>query len=200
MPQYRRNSGNVLFLILIAVALFAALSYIVSHSTRGGGSDASDEKIKLVAAQMLQNGIATRLAVTRMRVAGIKPEDMNFWWDGDPNFAVFGKAGQAIRLQPPDLTSFGVQGASQYYYTGITTGTAFKDIGTPAADIFMALNFDITPQAEKLCKAINKGIGIQGVPGSSSGPNFYDAAPGQPVACVRNWNSFYMFYFVLHEN
>lgn len=65
-----RSSGNVLFLILVAVALFAALSYAVTHSTRSGGGDIAKEKATLAAGVSDDCNATVNAAVTRMTVAG----------------------------------------------------------------------------------------------------------------------------------
>lgn len=62
--------GNVLFLILIAVALFAALSYAVTSSTRSGGGNASKETLSTQIAQLESFGVAARTALQRMRLSG----------------------------------------------------------------------------------------------------------------------------------
>jgi len=61
--------GNVLFLILIAVALFAALSYAVTQSSRSGG-DAGRETNVLNSAQLAQYPNQIRTAILRQVIDG----------------------------------------------------------------------------------------------------------------------------------
>ncbi len=58
--------GNILFLILLAVVLFAALSYAVTSSMRGGGKDASSESLNLIVSRIQNQGIQMRTAIQRM--------------------------------------------------------------------------------------------------------------------------------------
>ncbi|MCB1651289.1 MAG: hypothetical protein KDI46_04475 [Alphaproteobacteria bacterium] len=80
LPASRsKESGNVLFLILIAVALFAALSYAVTQSSRSGGGDASSETNLISSATITQYPASVRTAIIRMMVSsGVDPADLNF--------------------------------------------------------------------------------------------------------------------------
>ena len=68
------SRGNVLFLILIAVALFAALSYAVTQSTRGGGSDANKESASTEVARFLQYSSMMSNFILRAQVSDNVPD------------------------------------------------------------------------------------------------------------------------------
>ena len=77
---YRRSErGNVLFLILIAVALFAALSYAVTQSSRSGGGDASRETTLVNSSTITQYPASLRTAIVRMTVSnGVTADQLIF--------------------------------------------------------------------------------------------------------------------------
>ena len=62
-------AGNVLFMILIAVVLFAALSYAVMQSDRGGVNNLDGETVKLRASYLLQYATSVENAIMRLRIS-----------------------------------------------------------------------------------------------------------------------------------
>lgn len=58
--------GNILFIILLAVVLFAALAYAVTSSMRGGGLDATQEQSQSYAAEILQYGVSLQNTINRL--------------------------------------------------------------------------------------------------------------------------------------
>lgn len=71
----RKSNGNILFLILIAVALFAALSFAVTQSTRSGWGNAERDKIKMQISKLENFQSAVRTSLTRMKISG----GLQFW-------------------------------------------------------------------------------------------------------------------------
>lgn len=69
IKEAAKEAGNVLFMILIAVALFAALAYAVTQSTRSGGGDASKETTVLQASQIMQYSAEVQTAIMRMKLS-----------------------------------------------------------------------------------------------------------------------------------
>ena len=95
--------GNALFLILIAVALFAALSYAVTQSGRGSGSIDREQGL-INAAQLTQYPSAIRTAATRLILTGTAATAVDFdaTSGGD---AIFSPTGGGVTAQTPPSTA-----------------------------------------------------------------------------------------------
>lgn len=156
--------GNVLFLILIAVVLFAALSYAVTQSTRTGGGDVGSEKNLVNSAQLSQYPASIRTAIIRMIVSnGVDATLLQFDPPADfgavtANYAVFHPSGGGATLTsvPPEMMAAGLQGTwlfnSDYQITNIGTTTA----ANTANDIIAFL----PGVSLAVCKKLNEEHGI----------------------------------------
>lgn len=94
-------SGNILFIILICIVVFAGLTYAVTQSTRGGGKDASDEIAELEAAKiadyttLIQN-VALRLQMVEGCTAVDYTAPENQPGSGDFSCHIFHPDGGAV--------------------------------------------------------------------------------------------------------
>lgn len=160
------NSGNILFIILIAVALFAALSYVVISSSRSGGGNIEQEQSQLTINGMMQYGVALRTAITRLLVgANCTEETLSFASTGWSNPWLYAnlatpassvckifspKGGDVPWQRPPEGASN--SGSLEYI---ISPGVAVKDIGTIANEIVL-----LARVPKPLCLMINKKLKI----------------------------------------
>lgn len=94
------ESGNVLFLILIAVALFAALSYAVTQSTRSGGGSTEREQSLLGSASLTQYPTALRTSVIRMILGGA--DVRNIMFNSPADFGAVSAGEQPLLVFHPD--------------------------------------------------------------------------------------------------
>lgn len=74
------QSGNVIFIILLGIALFAALSYAVTGSMRGGSNfgGMNDQKAEIVAMDVINWGNQMTTAVAALRANGCTDTQITF--------------------------------------------------------------------------------------------------------------------------
>lgn len=163
--------GNVLFLILIAVALFAALSYAVTQSTRSGAGSSDNETGLINSAQLTQYPAGVRTAVVRMIIGGVSVETLSFNVPSDftnlgsnTAYGVFHPTGGGATYAnaPADVMSNGLQGewrfnaVNQINLIGQTNATTPED----GVDIIAFL----PGVSQGVCRKINEELGITGIP------------------------------------
>ncbi len=174
MKYTNNSSGNVLFLILIAVALFAALSYAVTQSTRSGGGDASQESNSVKAANLLQYTAAIRTAVQRMIMNGVAVTDLefnapvNFSNCTSPSVCVFHPSGGGALYPNSQPSGLGIFSGAWTFNMDYEV----KNIGKTGVDgnDLVAFSLDID---KGVCEAINKKLGLPYSPVPVTGTQMY---------------------------
>ena len=219
----RSTRGNILFLILLAVVLFAALSYAVTQSLRGGGKDATSESFGAYASQLLQYaGLLENTFMRQMLVADVKDygfdisADNNAWVQNNSctniNCRLFNKSareGLTTSLELPAKYMASGDGRATFRVASVV------NIGTSAEDLILLYRSISLP----LCNAINAQLGINPdlandegyggtitnysgtltampVSGSIIGNDITSLA-NQKAGCFRHSNDGYVFFYVL---
>ena len=194
----KNQTGNALFLILIAVALFAALSYAVTNSGRGGGID--KETARISATEIQNFLIDARLAADRLSIVrNIDANDMGLgggiWKNGAGTPAYSCAAGVNDESEIFDPLGGGAAPRSFEEYAienpnccnSMTPGHVYmqysdlRDIGTNKEDIILAISL----VKLEICNAFNtingwnsNFDGSEPAWSSTNGPNLRCGAPG----------------------
>ncbi len=152
----RTERGNALFLILIAVVLFAALSFAITQSNRSTGSSAGEETNTVSGSNITQYASAIRTGLTRMLVKGVTLDDVKFDTPSDagytttPTMQVFHPQGGAVVFSSPDANLVNTGGKWVYFMAPV------KDMGTSTTDAVAVL----TDVKKGICQQINRQVGL----------------------------------------
>ena len=155
------QSGNALFLILIAVALFAALSYAVTNSGRGGAG-IDKEQAEIEAAQAIQYAAQIRSTIQRLQlINGCSDTEISFEttaWDDTI---------EAEYVNPStreDCKVFSPDGGAAHWVDGVaySGNDIITGVGTDCSDSSCAeLVSRIKVEADELeiAETINRNMG-----------------------------------------
>lgn len=169
------------------MALFAALSYAITQSSRGGGASIDREQMQIKAAQVLQAFGDMRTAIQRMIAGGLSANQIRLHADNNPNpctdtdgTCVFTPEGGGFDISPTFvnlLSSVNVDGVPNAIM--IQTNEADLSAGLPSVNGTGSAATDaiieILNVKKDFCEAVNKILKVEGIP--VLGAEFDDNAP-----------------------
>lgn len=215
------QSGNVFFIILIGIAMFAALAMVISRGMQGQSTHAmTDRDAELAAVDILSYTQRLERAVNFLRRHGISESDISFVNNEvsgyahspvqpDSNKIFHLSGGKASWQNPPG----GANDGSDWIFTG---GSCIADVGNGATgcDSDTADNEElivVLPAVSmNVCTWIDKKLGISSIPADGGGgysttkftgtygddTEIIPAGSSYETACVSYGGSYY-FYSVL---
>ncbi|MBY5974934.1 hypothetical protein KUV28_21455 [Ferrimonas balearica] len=179
------TKGNVLFIIMIAVALFAALSYAVSNGMRGGGDIVTDKQADIITSEIITYGAAVKEAWAYLINQGCSETEISFQspeWDSqalyenlnspsDKSCHIFSENGGGVKWRTWNRLTHDSNYGPVAFKTGDMGGAhAVRGWGTDDRhDLFMKLgasrpdlkNFQ---NALSVCKSINERSNVPSNP------------------------------------
>lgn len=182
------QNGNVLFLILIAVVLFAALSYAVTHSSQMGVGSTDDETGNISAAQINQFPNFVRAQVLRMMMHRIDITELEF----NPPSA-FGtltstevgvfhpQFGTTYVTASKNLMANDAQGPWFFNMNFEVDALGTSSAGSLAGNDLMAF---LPGVKANVCQRIDELIGLSTIPSISNAAYATDAAENMDTAYV----------------
>lgn len=146
------EKGNALFLILIAVVLFAALSYAITQSSRGGGAP-NRETSMVASTTLMQYSAAVRTGVTRVLLRNVAPADLLFnepsAFTANTDREVFHPDGGGVSYQTVDQNT-----SDSSDWTFLVTGGNVTGVGTASDDVLMMLDQVKQPICQRIVDQI----------------------------------------------
>jgi hypothetical protein len=207
----KNQSGNVLFLILIAVALFAALSFVVGSSMRSGSEGVDPEKLKLQTSQIFQYVDQLKFAYTRMVIGGIASDAVVFGDEWTPctsgNDCIFSPEGGGViwSKRPIFLNEPSTNCPAPDPDTGISNNTSQGNGATPVPGVGTAAGDEVVSYGcipTNLCLALNEALGITGIPVDATGDGIFNPPGLNDVhaACILGSGGQHVFYSVVYPH
>ncbi|PZQ47858.1 MAG: hypothetical protein DI551_02530 [Micavibrio aeruginosavorus] len=224
----KSQSGNALFLILIAIFLLGGLTVLLSRSGTQTDETGDVERASITANEMLRYTAALGAQVQRLISSGCSENELSFYsnkWttpadyenadelstDVDTNFNCFVYDTRGAGYPWKEIPEGVSNSATEYYITG-TIG--IKDVGTTGYELVL-----IAPDVrQEVCSRINASLSVnsfasdsytsaqpfQGSYGTGTTVTFGVAGTnpsyvvGKKAACMEDGGGNYFFYQVLH--
>lgn len=186
------QNGNVLFIILIAIALFGALSFAVNSMMRGESSERiSEQKAALMAGEIIDYARQIKQAVQNIRIS-------NACDVAEISFTVTGADGYEHSPVAADKCKiFNLDGGGMSFITGPGNEVWFfkaqieiYKIGTScAASSCVELLAGILVNDLAICKAINRRLGLPESIAGTSFPTTFSATVPKFTGSFATYNS-----------
>jgi len=217
-PSRTSQSGNALFLILIAVILFAALSYAITQSNRGGGAPNRETSL-ISSTTVTQYSSAIRTGVTRLLLRNVEQGNITFEAPTEAAFTSLSATAAKNNIYHPEGGGVSYSPVDQNTVVAITAGqTATQNdnwhfveaivggIGTGGTDLVAMLDHVKKPICERINEQINGNTTIPVIASASTdllaaGNSLITGTgiSGKPFLCVETTGSRYIYYHVISE-